>query len=52
MCCVIARKTQQCIGMNLKASLNEFRINCKCTGAIRAADPGLQLKVPVGLPQH
>lgn len=38
MCCVIAGQRRQCMGMNLKASLNEFNMNCKWLGAIRAAD--------------
>lgn len=29
MCCVMAGQSHQCMGMNLKASLNEVNMNCK-----------------------
>lgn len=29
MCCVMAGQSHQCMGMNSKASLNEFNMNCK-----------------------
>ena len=38
MCCVTAGQSHQCMGMNIKASLNEVNMNCKLICAIRAAD--------------
>jgi len=38
MCCVIAGQSYQCMGMNLKASHNEFNLNCKLISSIEAAD--------------
>lgn len=38
MCCVNAGQSHQCMGMTLKAALNESNMNCKWISAIKAAD--------------
>lgn len=38
VCCVTAGQRHQCMGMNLKASLNDSNMNCKWIGSIGAAE--------------